>query len=559
MNKLPLFFQEKTGKISFQSEKKFNLFFWLNSLVFLIVIFFIILFLRLFQLTVVKGNYYQQLARQNRLRELYIEAPRGKILDRKGLTIAENLPADIQQNKARLTSKRVYKEPQAVAPLIGYQQIADSHEIKNDACLNKLTLGDQIGKKGVEKIYDCLLRGRPGVKAIEVDAKGNYLKTLMVVPPIPGQTLQLALDLELQKKAYQLLEGKKGAVVAVKPATGEILALVSTPSFDSLKVEKYLSDEDKPLFNRATEGTYPPGSLFKMVVAAAALEEKVIDEKTEFEDTGSVQAGPLTFGNWYFLQYGKTEGMVNVIKGIQRSNDIFFYKTGGRLGPEKIKIWAEKFGYGHTFNLGLDQSEGLIPSPFWKEEVLKEKWYLGDTYNLSIGQGYILVTPLQTTMTTAAIANGGYLCDPQLIKVQSSPLRSSSYEGQAKLKTQNCKKLPISDKTLSLIQEGMEKACSPGGTGWPFFNFKVSSFAKATQDKQSSSSASLRTIPTACKTGTAESQSKDKNPHAWFTVYAPFDKPEIALTVLVENGGQGSDIAGPIAKEILKAYFERKE
>jgi len=548
MNKLPLFSQEKTGKISFQPEKKFNLFFWLNSLIFLIIIFFIILFLRLFQLTVVKGNYYQHLARQNRLRELYIEAPRGKVIDRKGLTIAENLPADIQQNKARLTSKRVYKETQAVAPLIGYQQIADQNEIKNDACLNKLTLGDQIGKKGVEKIYDCLLRGRPGVKAIEVDAKGNYLKTLMVVPPIPGQTLQLALDLELQKKAYQLLEGKKGAVVAVKPATGEILALVSTPSFDPLKVEKYLSDQDKPLFNRATEGTYPPGSLFKLVVAAGALEEKVIDEKTEFEDTGSVQAGPITFGNWYFLQYGKTEGMVNVIKGIQRSNDIFFYKTGGRLGPEKIKIWAEKFGYGHTFNFGLDQSEGLIPSPFWKEEVLKEKWYLGDTYNFSIGQGYILITPLQATLATASIANNGYFCEPELLKIKDQ-----------RSKIKSCKKLPISDKTLTLIQEGMEKACSPGGTGWPLFNFKVSSFAKATEDKQSSSSASLRSIPTACKTGTAESQSKDKNPHAWFTVYAPFDKPEIALTVLVENGGQGSDIAGPIAKEILKTYFERKE
>src|SRR4030043_1883371 len=142
------------------------------------------------------------------------------------------------------------------------------------------------------------------------------------------------------------MEGKKAAVVAIKPKTGEILALVSTPSYNPQEVKKYLNDKDKPLFNRATEGTYPPGSIFKLILAAGALEEKAITEKTQIEDTGIIQAGPITFGNWYFLQYGKTEGMVNLVKGIQRSNDIFFYKTGEALGADKIKTWAEKFGYG---------------------------------------------------------------------------------------------------------------------------------------------------------------------------------------------------------------------
>ncbi len=535
MNKLPLFSKGKTGKISFLSEKQPNIFFWLNSLIFFVVVFFIILFLRLFQLTIVKGNYYQQLAKQNRLRELYIEAPRGKIIDRKGLTVAENIPADITKNSERLTSTRIYKEAEAVAPVVGYIQIADKNEIKNDSCLNKLIPGDRIGKKGVEKIYDCQLRGHPGAKIIEVDAKGKYLKTLTVVPEIPGETIQLALDLELQKKAYQLMEGKRGAIVAIKPTTGEILALVSTPSYNPQEVKKYLTNKEKPLFNRATEGTYPPGSIFKLVIATGALEEKVITEKTEFEDTGRIQAGPITFGNWYFLQYGKTEGMVNVVKGIQRSNDIFFYKTGEALGADKIKLWAEKFGYGNKYNFGLDQSQGVIPSAFWKKETFGEQWYLGDTYNLSIGQGYILVTPLQTALVTASIANNGYFCEPELLKINPPA-------GGQKSKIKNCKKMPISNKTLSLIREGMEKACATGGTGWPFFDFKVK---------------------TACKTGTAESHAENKMAHAWFTIYAPADPPaggpEIALTILIEEGGQGSDIAGPIAKEILKTYFERKE
>jgi len=498
------------------------------------------------------------LADENRIKELQIEPQRGKIIDRKGLTLANSLPADTRGNQPRLTSPRIYHEGEAIAPVVGYEQIADIDELKNDHCIYKLQLGDKIGKKGAEKIYDCDLRGRSGKKLIEIDAKGNYLKTLTIDPPQDGKTIQLALDLELQKKAYQLLDGKKGAVVAIKPNTGEIIVLVSSPSYNaqsftdgnSQVVGKAIVNETKPLFNRATEGTYPPGSVFKIVIAAGALEEKAIDEKTEFEDTGQIQAGPITFGNWYFLQYGKTEGMVNITKAIQRSNDIFFYKTGGKLGPEKIKIWAEKFGYGKEFNFGLGESAGLIPSPFWKMETFKDQWYLGDTYNLSIGQGYILVTPLQVTLATAVVANNGYLCDPKLLK-NNNPQSA----------IRNCKKLSISKKTLDLIQEGMKEACAPGGTGWPFFDFKVATGVSKPPrlDKISNDRTSEVKISVACKTGTAESHAESKVPHAWFTIYAPAENPEIALSVLIEEGGQGSDIAGPIAKKILKSYFERKE
>lgn len=566
MNKLPLFQKGQYGGINFRQVKKDERWSFF-AFIFLIFIFFLIIIFRLFQLTVVKGNYYRRLAEENHIKEVVVEPQRGKILDRKGFVVAQNLKPEVDVSADRIASRRIYESQEAVSHLIGYQQIADKKDFENDNCLKKLKLADKIGKKGVEKIFECDLRGDHGQKLIEVDARGKFLKTVTVIPAEVGKTIQLAVDLELQKKAYELLANKKGVIIALKPKTGEILALVSTPSFspqdfedqNQTAINQYLTDKNKPLFNRATEGAYPPGSIFKPVVAIGALEEKKIDEKTVFEDTGTIKAGPLTFGNWYFLQYGKTEGMVDITRAIRRSNDIFFYKTGEALGPEKIKIWAEKFGYGKKTGIGFEESEGTLPSPFWKEENLGERWYLGDTYNFSIGQGYVLVTPLQVAAATAVFANGGYLCKPQLLKMNKNTFLE-------------CQKLPLSQKNLDLIREGMKQACSPGGTGWPLFEFKISlsQSESVKSDKTdvtysnrlqaiATDSASLKPIATACKTGTAESHAPSGLPHAWFTVFAPYDAPEIVLTILVEEGGQGADVAGPMAKEILKAYFERSE
>lgn len=541
--------------------KKTEMFYKKNSsndlYLFLMVLIFIcltlILIIRLFQLTIVKGSYYRRLAENNRLREFTIEPERGKIIDRKGFVIVKNQPANIEtkieeilKNKNRIISKRDYQNGIYLSHLLGYLQEADENDLNNDQCYLKLKPIDKVGKKGIEKLFDCQLRGIPGKKIIEVDALGNYLETIKVIPPIPGKTIQMSIDLNLQKKAYQLLEDKKGAIIVSNPKTGEILTLVSSPSFDPQdffdnnldKINQYLNDKNKPLFNRALEGIYPPGSLFKLITATASLEEKVIDEKTEFEDKGTIKAGPLTFGNWYFLQYGKTDGMVNIIKAIKRSNDIFFYLIGDKLGVEKIKKWAEIFSLGEKTNIGLTEETGLIPSKFWKEKVLKENWYTGDSYNLSIGQGYLLTTPIQNLIVTNIFANNGFRCQPKLTKKQP---------GEKIL----CQKLPISKKTIDIVKEGMRQACDIGGTGWPFFDFKV----KSLENNQEI----LKKINVGCKTGTAESQSKESLPHAWFTAFAPYEDPEISIVVLVENGGQGSDIAGPIAKDILKEYFERKQ
>lgn len=554
--KLPYFKKGSSGEMDFRPESKINTSILLYGFIFFIFLSFLIITLRLFQLTVVKGGYYARLAEENRIREVLIEPKRGKIIDRKGFIIAENKSADINKTGDRLTSSRIYYQPEAMAHLVGYRQLADQGELDNDSCLNNLRLGDKIGKKGAEKLFDCQLRGKPGKKLIEVDAQGKYLRTLSIQTPTEGETVQLAVDLDLQKKTYDLIKNKKAAVVALKPQTGEVLIYVSSPSFNPANFEEgkdeiiksYLNDKDKPLFSRVAEATYPPGSIFKLAIATGVLEEKTITANTQFEDTGVIKAGSLTFGNWYFLQYGKTDGMVNMVKAIRRSNDIFFYYAGKSLGVDKTKKWADILGFGRATGIGLTESEGLVPSAFWKKETLKDNWYTGDTYNLSIGQGYLLTTPLQIDQATAVFANEGYLCKPKILRIRNKELR-----------IKDCQKLPISRETLSTIKQGMIEACSPGGTGWPLFEFKVQSSEFRIKNNEATGSANLRLISTACKTGTAESQGKTSNPHAWFTVYAPTENPEIVLTVLVEEGGQGSDIAGPIARDILKAYFERSE
>ncbi len=548
MNKLPLFQKGRSGGIQFNREENYASELFFVGFIFFIIIFFIIIALRLFQLTVVKGEYYRQLSENNRIKELLIEAPRGQIIDRKGFVVAHNTVPDLKSDNDRIPSHRIYETPEVIAPLIGYRQLADQNDLKNDDCLQKLRLGDKVGKKGIERLYECQLRGTPGKKLVEMDARGQYLNTLTVLPPTPGQTIQLAMDWELQQKAYDLIKDKKAAVIGLNPQTGEVLIFASSPSFNPQLFEdgnsdaaNYFTDEAKPLFNRVTEATYPPGSIFKLVVATAALESKAIDNTTIYEDTGLLHLGSLTFGNWYWLEYGRTEGPVDIVKAIKRSNDTFFYQAGAKTGVDEIKAWADKFGLGQKTGIGLNEADGLVPSPFWKEETLKDHWYTGDTYNMSIGQGFLDVTPLQIARLTAVFANGGYLCTPQLLKTEKG----------------TCKKLPISDKTLSLIREGMKEACTPGGTGWPLFNFGIN-----TVDPKSTStmSANFKPIQTACKTGTAESSMAGSSiPHAWITVFAPYDNPQIVLTILVEKAGQGSDIAGPIAKGILSSYFSRAE
>ncbi len=552
---------------------------------FILILGFGILITRLFVLQVVQGAYWREMAEGNRIKITKVPALRGIIYDRNGKQLVRNTPEGREY---------IYKE--ASAQLLGYIGEVSEEELNSadDAC-NRLSenslrdsvgrignnlrglsanisskdcpsswyqSGDLVGKMGIEKQYDQLLRGQAGGILEEVDANGNRIRQLGETKPIPGESLNLTIDIDLQQKSYETLKGKKGAVVALAPQTGEILVLVNSPSFDpnifslnkseggkqkNEEILGILTNEDQPMFNRAIGGQYPPGSTFKIVAAVAGLEEGKINPETTVEDKGILQIGKWSFSNWYFTQYGKTEGLVDVVKAIKRSNDIFFYKTGEWLGIENLSKWAKNFGLGRLSEIDLPGEEaGLVPDKQWKKEYKNEDWYLGDDFITAIGQGDLLVTPLQVNLMTAVVANGGELCKPYLI--QKSKFKNQTLNEN--YKNDKCKKLGIKEENLDLIKEGMREACSPGGTGYPFFDFGVGG--------PSTKSADFKRIEVGCKTGTAETPGDKTKPHAWFTVFAPVKEPEIVLTVLLENAGEGSREAAPLAKEILKWWFEKR-
>ncbi len=394
-----------------------------------LIITFLILWVRLFYLQIVRGAKNQALAENNRIKINKIPAGRGVIYDRNDQVLARNRPEGRDY---------VYKE--ALAHVLGYVGESDKPDLK----------GVIVGKTGIERQCDDLLRGKDGGVLVETDANGKVIREIKKQDSEPGKSITLTLDEGLQKKAFEALKNRKGAVVVADPNTGEILSLVSSPSFDPndfiLKkpsLSQILTDPDQPLFNRAISGEYPPGSTFKIITSIAGLEEGKIDASTLVEDTGEIKVGGSTFGNWYFIQYGKTEGQVNLIKAIKRSNDIFFYHVGEWVGITKLITWAKYFGLGQ--NLGIDlpgEANGLLPTPEWKKQTKLEDWYLGDTYITAIGQGNVQLTPLQVNHAAAIIAANGKACQPHLLKDDQ--------------KKDYCQNLKINPTNLSLIREGMK-------------------------------------------------------------------------------------------------------
>jgi len=503
---------------------------------------------RLAELQIIKGGYYRSLAENNRVRRITINAPRGKILARGGEVLVDNeeiIKQIIFDQEQGIIKKeyngeisedtinewqRLYPLGSAFAHVSGYLGEANEEEVfrVDGECQNKgvISLGTMVGRGGLEAYYECLLRGIDGEELVEVDTFGNKARTIGRKQPVPGEDLKTTIDYRLQKIIANRLSGKEGSIIVSNPK-GEILALYSSPSFDpndfilknTDKIDEYFNNKSLPMFNRALGGAYHPGSVFKMVTATAALEEGAIGPDYEYNDPGAIVVNDYSYANWYFTQYGKTEGMIKLPRALARSTDTFFYKVGELTGPENIAKWAGIYGFGKKTGIDLPgEIDGLVPSPQWKKAVKGERWFLGNTYHLSIGQGDLEVTALQVNAMTVALANGGKFCKPHLA-------------GQAE-----CSDLGVKAETFFEIREGMVGACSLGGTAYPFFDFSPQA---------------------ACKTGTAETPDEDKT-HAWFTVYAPVEEPEIIVTVLVENGGEGSEVAAPIAREIFDWWFHNR-
>ena len=553
-------------------------------------ILFVLLFIRLFYLQVARGGYYRDLSNNNRTKTVLIHAPRGIIFDRNGNPLVYNIPGFREQVNGKtifltqdqalniiasgksdleIDSLRQYPYKDAFAHVLGYIGQISQQQL-SEAKYANYQAGDVIGQAGIEEEYESLLKGIDGKELYEVDATGKLTRKLGEQDPVPGENITLTLDLKLQQAVYKAMNGVlRGAVIVSKP-DGEILAMVSKPSFDPnlftlgegykvssgsayLTISDVLNDsKNQPLLNRAIGGVYPPGSTFKLIVAAAGLTDKIIDENYQVLDTGIIHIGDFSFSNWYYSGYGGTDGEVNVVKGIQRSNDIFFYTLAGKVGVDKVSQMAKKFGLGAPLGIDLQgEASGLVPTKEWKQATIGEPWYLGDTYHYGIGQGYLLTTPLQVNGWTQAIANKGTLYKPHLLLSQKPQILSSNL---------------LDTHSFELIRQGMIEACAPGGVAWPLFNFQVKNpklkidgqnIMSVPQATTSAGFSDYRHVVIACKTGTAQVGGETTLPHAWLTLFAPAYNPQIVVTVLVENSGEGSNIAGPIAKDILEFYFSR--
>jgi len=468
------------------------------------------------------------------------------------VVIARDVPVDIvtavTEEQPYLPGVLVRSEPVRIYPrgnfathLLGYVREINAEELarmRDDGYRS----GDIIGKTGVEKLADIYLRGTPGRQSIQRDAYGNQLSILGTEPPIAGNTVNLTLDVRVQAAAerkLQELKGKAGAAVAIDPRNGDVLALASSPSFDPTIFtrrldpkeyhEKIGSNPKYPLQNRAISSAYPPGSTFKIVTSTALLQNGVINTRSTAFCPGYMVIGKPK-------RCWSTHGTVNVYSAIAKSCDVFFYKYALALSPrnpDPIADWAERFGLGEKTGIPLpSEASGNIP----RRKKYKH-WYPGDTANTSIGQGYILATPLQIARMISVVANGGTLYRPRVIRnvtdLKGRVIKEFPVEG---------KKLTGADairpEVLKIVREGLRQTVAHG-TG---------------------AVARLEKIAVAGKTGSAEHH-RQKAAHAWFCCYAPFENPTIAIAVLVEEGGHGSTSSGPIARAMLEAYFglDKKE
>lgn len=529
-------------------------------LILTLVSFFIVL-LRLVSLQIVRGSVNRNLADGNRIQVKIIHAPRGVIYDRNNKILAANSPAfrlfDPDTKKARLVTReealelevknappearlevdnvRTYPYGEKLAHVLGYVGEI-SEEVLKDAKFADYRIGDRVGLSGIEAQYESVLRGKDGGEIIEVDSQNNKLRTLRKQAPSPGQNIYLNINASLQEKVFEELSlaAQKagsccGAVIVQDPASGQILALVSLPSFDpnvftklqdEAQIREILDQPDAPILNRAIAGTYPPGSTFKIISAIALLTSGKITSQTEFFDTGEIYLGAFRFSNWYFNQYGKTEGQVNLVKALKRSTDTYFYRAAQIVGLDPLISWARKLRLGEKVGIDIPaEVTGLVPDGTWKLQNKGEIWYPGDTLHLSIGQGFILTTPLQILNITSFVANNGVIFQPRLLQ---------------SLKKEVLVKDVISPEQLNPIKQGLTQVTKAGGTAWPFFTFP---------------------IQTAGKTGTAEYGDPKGRTHAWYTAYAPADDPKIAMTVLIEGGGEGSSVAAPVIKETFRWFF----
>jgi penicillin-binding protein 2 len=569
---------------------------------------------RLWYLQVVKGTYYRDLAEQNRVRTVELKPARGLIFDRRGELLANNVPSfnlyltveDIRDRKGLAaaleeliglpraeTMKRLVQQAKSYVPILlksgltlreaslleghrleftGLRVQAESQrnyvhgplgshllgyvgevspEQQEEPDFAGLVQGNIVGKAGVEKTYDRMLRGKPGEKTIEVDARGNERKTVAVVEQTPGDDLYLSLDLRLQRLAESLLGNESGAVVALDPRNGDVLVMASSPAYDPNVLsrgltpalwEQIASDTRHPLTNRALQGQYPPGSTFKIMVASAALESDKWSADTKIRCTGVFPfAGSHVFKDWKIGGHG----LMDMHHALVQSCDVFFYNVGHRLGIDMIAEAARLFGLGQPTGVDLpSELVGVVPSTEWKQRVRKEQWYPGETISAAIGQSYLTVTPLQMAVAIGAVSNGGMLYRPRLVRA----VRERATGRFQEFPSVERGPVPLHESTFHLLQDALREVVLHGTGGRA--RSKVVSIAGKTGTAQ--------TVGTGVSQVSTDEAAipKQLRDHAWFVAYAPAEDPKIAVAVLVENVGHGGTYAAPIAKALIEEYWK---
>lgn len=436
---------------------------------------------------------------------------------------------------------RYYPYGEKMAHVLGYVSSVSDKDVKDDPLLEVPDF--KIGKAGIEKLYEKKLRGKGGNLKLEVNAYGRVMKEIEKNEGVPGENIELTIDARLQEKAYDAFGEQSGAAVLLDVNSGEILAFVSTPAYDPNELSKgvnnqawreLVSDEKKPLSNKAISGQYSPGSTFKIITALAALEAGAIKMDTRYFCSGKMFLGSHAFHCWK----RQGHGYLDVVQALQHSCDIFFYETAQRAGIEKIADMARRFGLGSRIDVGLENEKaGLIPDKAWKRRRFGESWQQGESLISGIGQGYILVTPLQLATMVSRFVNGGYKIKPSFSKLSQDELSK-------------IEKINVKDSYLNLIKQGMFDVVNvPGGTAFgsrfDYHGIKMGGKTGSTQ---------VRRIT--MKERQTRVLRQDELPwhlrdHALFIGYAPYQNPKYAVAVLVEHGGGGSSVAAPIAKAIL--------
>jgi penicillin-binding protein 2 len=473
-------------------------------------------------------------------------------IDWKTLVYIENNRYELPGVRIEVLPRRDYLFNDLGSHMIGYLGQINMKELEGRKWANYQS-GDQLGKRGFEKIYEDELRGEKGIMYMEVDAHGFEQRQLKGKEPLSGNDLQLTIDLDLQLEAEKAMAGRAGAVVAMDVQSGRILTFASAPpvhledfvgGISTKNWQALLNNIKRPLVHKTIQGQYPPGSTYKIVTALAGLSKGVITPNTVYYCSGSMRFGKRRYGCWKEGGHGP----VSLHRALAESCDVYFYQVGLKVGVDSLAEYANRMGLGHKTGIDFEyEKSGLIPTSAWKKLAKGVSWQEGETLSIAIGQGFNLVTPLQVCQMTSALANGGILYKPFLIEKIIDPEGHITREFE-----------PIAD--VELI--GMEK----------FFELIRKGLVGAVNDRHGTGKAArLKDITVAGKTGTAQVVTMEKfkevdeedvaykhRDHAWFTSFAPAENPEIAVTVLVEHGGHGGSAAAPVAKKILERYFAKK-